>query len=102
MPGGISIWSLGSITCIIESLSEDAPAFYVAIIRQRVWANLSGRCPACDAVADVRTAGRGVMQHEERCSVGYPPAGMACYIDPSSTAYLRAVSTGISTKGNTR
>lgn len=102
MPGGISVWSLGSVACIIESLSDNAPAPYLEIIRQRVWANLRGRCPACDAVADVHAAGRGVMQHERRCSVGYPPAGLARYIDPAGTAYLRAVSTGIPTKGNTR
>lgn len=88
MPEGISIWSLGSIACVIESLSEDAPAVYVEIIRQRVWANLSGRCPACNAVADVRAGSRGVMQHESRCTVGHPPAGMARYIDPAAVAGL--------------
>ncbi|MGP6172058.1 hypothetical protein ACTU6V_12730 [Microbacterium sp. A204] len=93
IPGGISIWTLGASVCVTESLSDDAPARYIEIIRQRVLANLSGRCPECTAVAGVAAQGRGAMRHADHCPVGRPPAALAAYLDPAGTAHLLAVTT---------
>lgn len=102
MPDGISIWSLGTVACIIESLVEDAPAVFVELIRQRVWANLTGRCPRCDAVTDIRAEGRGVLHHANHCEVAHPPVDLARYIAPAATAALAAARASTSTHRSER
>ncbi|MFB8386799.1 hypothetical protein ACFC3F_06625 [Microbacterium sp. NPDC055910] len=86
--GGISIWSLGPVACVIETLTEDAPGIYTAIMRRRVLANLTGHCPGCGAVAGVTHESRGELIHATRCIVGHPPRRMTAYLDPAATAAI--------------
>src|SRR5664279_800036 len=65
-PSGLSMWRLGPAVCVIETIRHDAPLRVKIVARQRVMANLTGRCPQCGAVTSVE---RLEMSHERECTV---------------------------------
>jgi hypothetical protein len=80
------------IAAVMPKLLPGAPASVRRRVRDRATANLTGRCPRCDAPAGVPDAQAG-FQHETGCPL-VGDAGMSRWIDPKSQAALIAIAQG--------
>lgn len=58
----------GGTLQLVPSIWDSMPANVLAAILARRVANLTGRCPSCDAVVDVTSKRRLECAHEPRCT----------------------------------
>jgi hypothetical protein len=63
-----------NVLCVVPGLSIAAPRDVREWMRQRVEANLTGRCPACDACVTATQNITGTIKHEDSCTISTLPA----------------------------
>lgn len=69
-----------NVMCVMPGLSIAAPADVQTWMHQRVTANLTGRCPACDACINANDNTNATIPHKDACTIIGRPKWVAKWL----------------------